>query len=115
MHTAKVKRLPVVESGRLIGILSRGDLLRLFDRSDEAIRREIVEDVIVGDFMMAPSRFFIHVADGVVVLQGRVERRTLLPYLLRAVQRVEGVVGVESRLSYDIDDRDAGRVLAFHV
>jgi CBS domain-containing protein len=74
MHTAKVKRLPVVESGRLIGILSRGDLLRLFDRSDEAIRREIVEDVIVGDFMMAPSRFFIH-----------------------------------------IDDRDAGRVLAFHV
>jgi CBS domain-containing protein len=115
MHTAKVKRLPVVESGRLIGILSRGDLLRLFDRSDEAIRREIVEDVIVGDFMMAPSRFFIHVDDGVVVLQGRVERRTLLPYLLRAVQRVEGVVGVENRLAYDIDDRDAGRVLAFHV
>jgi osmotically-inducible protein OsmY len=54
--------------------------------------------------MMAPDRFFIHVDDGVVVLQGRVERRSLLPYLVRAVHGVEGVVGVEDRLAYDIDD-----------
>jgi CBS-domain-containing membrane protein len=87
MHTAKVKRLPVVgQGGRLVGILSRGDLLKVFDCSGAAIRREIIEDVIVGEFMMAPSRFFLRVTDGVVVLQGRVERRSLLPYVLRAVQ-----------------------------
>jgi CBS-domain-containing membrane protein len=107
MHAAGVKRLPVIdEDGRLVGIVGRGDLLKVFNRPDQAIRREIIDDVIVGEFMMNPNRFFLHVDDGVVVLQGRVERRSLLPYLLRAVHRVEGVVRVENRLAYDIDDAD---------
>jgi CBS domain-containing protein len=105
MHAAGVKRLPVLdEGGQLVGIVSRADLLKVFNRPDKAIRREIMDEVIVGEFMMAPSRFFIHVDDGVVVLQGRVERRSLLPFVLRAVQGVEGVVRVENRLSSDIDD-----------
>jgi CBS domain-containing protein len=105
MHRANVKRLPVLgEGGRLVGIISRSDLLKVFNRPDQAIRREIMDDVIVGDFTMDPARFFIHVDDGVVVLQGRVERRSLLPYLVRAVHGVEGVVRVESRLTFDVDD-----------
>ena len=105
MHTAGVKRLPVLdEGGRLVGIVSRADLLKVFNRPDQAIRREIIDEVIVGEFMMDPNRFFIHVDDGVVVLQGRVERRSLLPYLVRAVHGVEGVVRVENRLASDIDD-----------
>ena len=111
MHTAGVRRLPVVERDRLVGIVSRADLLKVFDRSDADIRREIIQDVIVGEFMMAPSRFFLHVRDGVVVLQGRVERRNLLHYLVRAVQGVEGVVRVEDRLTYDLDDHGADRVM----
>jgi CBS domain-containing protein len=115
MHAAGVKRLPVIdEGGRLVGIVSRGDLLRVFNRPDQAIRREIIDDVIVGEFMMNPNRFFIHVDDGVVVLQGRVERHSLLPYVLRAVHGVEGVVRVENRLAYDIDDADTLlRAMAF--
>jgi CBS domain-containing protein len=115
MHAAGVKRLPVIgEDGRLVGIVSRGDLLKVFNRTDRAIRREIIDDVIVGDFTMDPNRFFIHVDDGVVVLQGRVERRSLLPYVLRAVHGVEGVVRVEDRLSYDLDDADTLlRAMAF--
>ena len=105
MHSAGVKRLPVLdEGGRLVGILSRADLLKVFNRPDQAIRREIMDEVIVGEFMMDPNRFFIHVTDGVVVLQGRVERRSLLPSLVRAVHSVEGVVRVKNRLSFDIDD-----------
>jgi len=105
MHTAGVKRLPVLdEGGRLVGIVSRADLLKVFNRPDQAIRREIMDEVIVGEFMMDPNRFFIHVTDGVVVLQGRVERRSLLPSLVRAVHSVEGVVRVKNRLSFDIDD-----------
>jgi CBS-domain-containing membrane protein len=105
MHSAGVKRLPVLdERGRLVGIVSRADLLKVFNRPDQAIRREIMDEVIVGEFMMDPNRFFIHVTDGVVVLQGRVERRSLLPSLVRAVNSVEGVVRVENRLSFDIDD-----------
>jgi CBS domain-containing protein len=105
MHRANIKRLPVIgEGGRLVGIVSRSDLLKVFNRPDRSIRREIMDDVIVGEFTMDPDRFFIHVDDGVVVLQGRVERRSLIPYLVRAVHGVEGVVRVEDRLAYDIDD-----------
>ena len=98
MHTVGVKRLPVVDdAGRLVGIVSRADLLRVFIRTDEAIWRQIMDDVIVRDFMMDPSRFFIDVADGVVVLQGRLERSRLIPFLIRAVHAVEGVVRVDDR------------------
>jgi CBS domain-containing protein len=105
MHTARVKRLPVVDQrGRLLGIVSRADLLKVFTRPDEAIRSEIIRDVIVGDFMMNPSRFLIHVDDGVVVLEGKAERSSLIPYLVRAVHHVEDVVRVENKLSFDVDD-----------
>src|SRR6266508_3149261 len=108
------KRLPVVdEEGLLVGIVSRADLLKVFARPDHAIRREIMDEIIVGEFMMDPSRFFIHVNDGVVVLQGRCERRSMIPFLLRAVHGVEGVVRVEDRLGCDIDDRDRGMAMAY--
>jgi CBS domain-containing protein len=114
MHTAGIKRLPVVDdAGRLVGIVSRADLLKVFTRPDEAIWREIMDDVIVGDFMMDPSRFFIEVVDGVVALQGRVERSRLIPFLVRAVHGVEGVVRVEDQLSFDVDDRDPDMAMTY--
>ena len=51
----------------------------MFTRPDEAIRSEIINDVIVGDLMMNPSRFVIRVDDGVVVLEGEAERSSLIP------------------------------------
>jgi osmotically-inducible protein OsmY len=62
---------------------------------------------------MEPSRFFIDVVDGVVALQGRVERSRLIPFLVRAVQGVEGVVRVENRLTSDVDDRDADPAMTY--
>lgn len=105
LHAVGVKRLPVIDAaGRLLGIVSRSDLLKFFLRSDEELHQEIVEDVIFGDLIMAPSRFDVHVQDGVVVLQGCCERRSLIPTVVRAVEAVEGVVQVVNRLGYDIDD-----------
>jgi CBS domain-containing protein len=109
IHTAAVKRLPAVdEAGRLVGIVSRADLLKVFTRPDKAIWREILDDVIVGQFTMDPDRFLVHVNDGVVVLQGRAERRSLIPFLVRATRAVEGVIRVENRLSFDVDDHGPG-------
>lgn len=107
LHDAGVRRLPVVdELDRLVGIVSRADLLTVFTRPDEAIESEIVGGVIADDLGMAPSRFFIEVDDGVVVLQGRAERRSLIPHLVHAVHAVDGVVQVENRLTFDLDDGD---------
>jgi CBS domain-containing protein len=114
MHTANVKRLPVVdERGRLVGIISRVDLLKVFGRPDQDIRREILDEVILGGFMLDPSRFLIQVHDGVVVLEGRVERLSLLPWVVRAVHGVEGVVRVENRLAYDVDDLDVSHLMTY--
>jgi CBS domain-containing protein len=114
LHAAGVKRLPVVDAvGRLVGIISRVDLLKMFLRSDEALHREIVEDIILGDLLMGPNRFDVHVEDGVVVLQGRCERRSLIPTVVRAVADVEGVVRVENRLTYDTDDLEVARSMTY--
>ena len=114
MHTARVKRLPVVdETGQLLGIVSRADLLKVFTRPDEAIRSEIINDVIVGDLMMNPSRFLIRVDDGVVVLEGKSELSSLIPYLVRAIHHVEGVVRVDNQLSFDIDDLNPGMPMTY--
>ena len=78
----------------------------MFTRPDEAIRSQIISEVIVGELMMDPSRFLIEVDDGVVLLQGKAERSSLIPYLVRAVHHVEGVVRVEDQLSFDVDDYD---------
>jgi CBS-domain-containing membrane protein len=114
MHTARVKRMPVVdERGQLLGIVSRADLLKVFTRPDEAIRSEIINDVIVGDLMMNPSRFLIRVDDGVVVLEGKSELSSLIPYLVRAIHHVEGVVRVDNQLSFDIDDLNPGMPMTY--
>jgi CBS-domain-containing membrane protein len=101
----RIKRLPVTDpAGRLIGIVSQSDVLKVFLRPDEEIRRQVVDQVIIGDLPMDPERLQVTVRDGVVLLEGTCERRSLVPVLVRAVAGVEGVVRVENRLGFDVDD-----------
>lgn len=104
---AGVKRLPVVDGGRVVGIVSRRDLLSPFLRSDQEIAHEVREDVILGAMWIDPSIIRADVHDGVVRLEGRVDRRSVKEILVELVHRVDGVVGVEAGdLEYDLDDRD---------
>src|SRR5215471_5951867 len=49
----RVKRLPVInDTGLLIGIVSRADVLRVFARPDADIRREANEEVIAETFLV---------------------------------------------------------------
>lgn len=105
MHRKQVKRLPVVdEDGRLVGIIARSDLLTVFLRDDAEIEREIREDVIRRTLWIDPATVSVRVRDGVVRLEGQLERRSLIPVLERLVAAVEGVVGVEQRLTFEVDD-----------
>ena len=103
---AGVKRLPVVDGGRVVGIVSRRDLLSPFLRSDEEIAREVREDVILGAMWIDPSMIRADVKDGVVHLEGQVDRRSVKEVLVELVHRLDGVVGVQAEaLEYERDDR----------
>lgn len=105
MHRRGIKRLPVVdEEGRLVGILTRSDLLTVFLREDADIEREVRGDVIRRTLWIDPDTVKVSVREGVVRLEGQLERRSLIPVLERLVGSVDGVVGVELALSYGVDD-----------
>ncbi|MFI5640043.1 CBS domain-containing protein [Streptomyces goshikiensis] len=109
MRGHQVKRLPVVDAaGRLIGILSRSDLLQLFLRRDHAIQEEILEEVVTQTLGLSPSSLSVEVTDGLVTLSGTVSRRSLVPVVLRLCQSVDGVVDVVNRLDYAQDDVSVG-------
>jgi CBS domain-containing protein len=101
----RIKRMPVTDpAGRLVGVVSQSDVLKVFLRPDEEIRRQVVDQVVIRDLVLDPERLQVTVRDGVVLLEGTCERRSLVPNLVRAVAGVEGVVRVENRLGFDVDD-----------
>jgi CBS-domain-containing membrane protein len=107
MDSANVKRLPVVDDlGRLVGIVSRGDLLKVHLRPDD----EILADVETGVLRLVPAggsgAVTASVADGVVTLTGRVERSTDADLAVRLTRQVAGVVDVIRDLEFDVDDRN---------
>jgi CBS domain-containing protein len=108
MDAEKVKRLPVVdERGNLVGIVSRGDVLRLFLRTDEDIRREVRDEVLLRTLWIDPDHITVEVAQGVVTLGGPLDRRSAIAIVVELVQSVAGVVDVVNHLSYHYDDRKA--------
>jgi CBS-domain-containing membrane protein len=101
MYTRRVKRLPVVdEAGHLMGIISRTDVLAVFDRPDEEIRVEITSQVIPR--LSEPSWYWVIVKDGIVTVEGTPETISIGRDLLAQIRHVEGVVTVRDRLVYPL-------------
>ncbi|WP_409054970.1 CBS domain-containing protein [Streptomyces sp. SYP-A7185] len=108
MQQGRVKRLPVVdEAGRLVGVISRADLLRVFLRRDQAIREEIDRDVLTHTLGIAPGAVTVHVVDGRVSLSGTVAHKSLIAVTVRLCRGVDGVVDVSDSLDYRVDDTDS--------
>ena len=99
MLEARVHRLPVLKDDRLVGIVTRADLVSAFARSDEEITLDIREDVLLRTFWLTPGEVDVTVRNGDVTLTGNVESETLTQLLPEAVQRVPGVVRVRSKLT----------------
>lgn len=95
MADEHVKRLFVTDSeGRLRGVVSRHDVLKVFTRADEDIRRDIVEDVLHGMFRLDPGEMDVRVEDGVVTLRGSVATEDRAELIRGTVRRTDGVVAV---------------------
>ena len=98
MSERHVKRLPVVDpDGRLLGIISRSDVLAVFRCPDASIRQAILRDVITDRFFIDPATFTVNVQDGVVTLAGPPELNLVRHGIAQQVRHMEGVVAVRER------------------
>lgn len=101
MHFLHVKRLPVIDGdGSLVGLVSRTDVLAVYDRPDEDICEEITGNVILRGFLEDPRQFAVTVQAGVVTVQGSPETAALGHDIVRKIRHVPGVVAVHDQLSY---------------
>ncbi|WP_055478628.1 CBS domain-containing protein [Sphaerimonospora mesophila] len=105
-----IKRLPVVDDeGRLEGVVSRHDLVKVFAQSDDEIAREIREEILDDALWADTSGVDVQVNDGVVTLGGTMPRPADARILVRMVERVNGVLDVIDMLTWqEGDDTDAG-------
>jgi CBS domain-containing protein len=101
MYSKRVKRLPVTsDDGKLIGIVTRSDVLSVYSRPDAEIQRQVTQDLILGTFLCDPARFTVTVKDGIVAIKGTPETAIVGHDIIVAVRHMEGVVAVRDRLTY---------------
>jgi len=105
MQLRNIKRLVVVDvRGRIAGIVSRSDLLRIFMRSDEDLRDEVLAKVIPAIVPGDVDTVDVDVISNVITLSGQVDRRSDVDILTRVTRDVDGVVEVVNQLTYRWDD-----------
>lgn len=105
MHERKVRQLVVVDDrSKIAGIVSRGDVLQVFLRTDDDLRGEIVDGVIPSLMFTSDDPIGVDVRHSVVTLVGEVDRKTDVEIVGRMARAVDGVVGVINGLTYRWDD-----------
>ncbi|NHZ70043.1 MAG: CBS domain-containing protein [Proteobacteria bacterium] len=104
MHTNDVKRVIVVEDDKMVGIISRFDVVAGFTRPDDLIEDEIREDLIRRVLFVDPETVDVVVSNGVVTLFGKIGTRTEVRLMEELTRRLDGVVDVENKLQWRIDD-----------
>ena len=105
MQERNVRRLVVVDGGgRIAGIVSRSDLLQVFLRTDEDLRREVREVLIPAVLLEATNGVHVDVHWNVVTLSGEVDRLSDARILARMTGDMDGVVSVIDNLTFRWDD-----------
>ncbi len=106
MSERRVNRLPVVENGKLVGIVTRADIVRVYVRSDTELTQTIRQDVPLRALWLDPALFAVEVHDGRVSISGGVGRRSTAEMAERFIRMVPGVVEVDADISWSMDDSE---------
>lgn len=106
MTSRRVNRLPVVDQGRLVGIVTRADLVRAYVRSDEELVRAIREEVLLRVLWVDPDGFEVAVVNGNASISGQAERRSTAEIIEESIRMVPGIVTVNAHIRWSVDDRD---------
>jgi CBS domain-containing protein len=105
METTGVRRLPVIDDlGRVVGMVTNRDLLKVFLRPDDNLQRQIVIDVLPTVYGGEAAVIDVEVVDGVVTLAGEVDLRSAAEMLTERVEAINGVVSVDNRIQWQVDD-----------
>jgi CBS domain-containing protein len=105
MHQHNVGRLLVTDrAGRLVGIMTRRDLLKVHARLDAVIREEVAHRILGKTLVMHPGSVQVAVDDGAVTLTGRIGRKSSAAAAVALTETVAGVTGVVDGLTFDTDD-----------
>jgi len=105
MAANAINRIPIVDDGRLVGIVTRADVVRTLIRPDDAITAEI-RWRFAHELWINPDDLRVETRNGVVTLAGTVETRADAELARRWARAVDGVVDVEALgLRYAVDDR----------
>lgn len=106
MTGQRINRLPVTDHGRLVGIVTRADLVRAYVRTDEELARTIREDVLLRVLWLDPALFDVAVVNGEATIAGQVERRSTAEIIEETVRMVPGIVAINASIGWSLDDRD---------
>ena len=107
MQAQDVKRLVVASDGRMVGIISRFDIVSAFTRPDDLIEDEIREDLVRRVLFVDPETIEVKVVNGVVTFVGSIGTRTEARLVEELARRLDGVVDVSNQLTWRIDDTDS--------
>ncbi|MGI9610437.1 MAG: CBS domain-containing protein [Acidimicrobiia bacterium] len=105
MVVQDVKRLPVIaDDGKLVGIISRLDVVAVFTRPDEVIEDEIREDLLRRVMFVDPDEIDVRVANGIVTFVGEIGTSNESRLLEELARRLDGVMRVDNQLTWRVDD-----------
>lgn len=112
MEKHNIKRLPVLSDGKLVGIVSRADLLRALAARQadplpppakcDATIRAAMNDVLKNEEWAMSAMVNVIVSEGVVHLWGVIDSGDQRQALRVAAENIPGVTAVEEHLSFSL-------------
>lgn len=103
MAQHRINRIPILRDGRMLGIVTRNDILKAFLRGNDELVR-FARDAILHELQIDPATLDISARNGIVTIQGHVEREIDARMLQTLVRGIDGVVDADiSGLRHNVD------------